>query len=1317
MGKIKRKNWLISSLIALAFVFMAGLAFLGMPANMMTAYAASEDLIYNDITYSPLQPTQHTYWSNIESSWDVPPTQSGNYYIAEPNGSGYQYKLWTGWNVPTGTTRLMLNNAIVVLCQPIIVDNGSTLIIDEMPGKYGHIYCSSGVIVRVDGTNHSYVNGGNYIIVRNGGKLVMNGGSIARSLVEEYVPAVKVHEGGEFVLNGGSLYGHEEYEVYTAGNFVMNGGTLSGEGNFQRNGANKYGVQVVGGTCTINGGKIIKQQNHGILHQGGTLTINGGTISENNDCGVRSTGGDLYVTGNTVITGNKSKGIFREGGNIKLSSNPVIRDNGNRKNLVIKYTSSKIELVGAITDGADIGVTVWDDNNNSKQTLFTQYGGAGAGDYVDYFTSDDEHYYLQATVVNYGEYFANELYLFYSQHYHNDEYFLTWSRKDSLPSAEGSYYLLNNVVLTESWNVNSDIKLCLNGHTITGNISGDSVICVGENANLELSDHEEIGTITTSIENCESVIKVVGGTITINQAEITGSAKCGIKLVEGSTAFIHSGCTISGFSEQGIFIDNSSLNMDGGNITNTEGYGIYANSSSYLKLSGGTISGNSEGGVYTDGSIRVATSPVIINNGTAATRNVVLGGTEAQIIVDTSLEEGVEIRVTKLDSNGDETYGEYFSDDINYIDYFSSDNPLYRIISENGHLKIAKFKNISTSDPQYGSINVVSEAQVDTTVIISISVDDGYYLKNLGVFAGDISVELTTISPGEQYSFIMPDCAITIGAYICTTLTDVSVYQTGTLTYNGEPQTAQVVASATAQNDQQVVFTYSTTENGIYTTEVPALINAGTYTVYFKANAFYHDEYTGTFEVSIQKADITITKLPVAVENLKYDGSSQVLIGAGQTEIGTILYKLDNGNYSTAIPTASLVGIYTVYYKVVGNENYNDVDESSVQVEICENDKEDLLAIINSATDYYNSIKDEYGLIAEGLNTEIEKANQVYNNKNVTEAKIDNAILTLRIKLNETKNDVVNAKINAVIEKINDIGDVVYTAECKAKIDDARNSYNSLTPTEKLSVTNYNILITAEADYAILDNDHQIANNVIVKISEIGEVTYVGLHNTKIEGARNAYNNLTEEQKALVTNYQTLLDAEDAYNQLKLENETNIISNEETGVTIIINDGKTIPKTIKLQVGVNADVSVDKSSEEYTKVLSKLDKNEKIAKVYDIKLLDDNDDEIQPNDIDEGLTINVQITIPKGISTVKLKILHIHSSADVEYIEDYTISSDKISFNIDCLSEFAFVIPDVSNTGLSGWVIAGIVVGSVLILFLAGFCIYYFVIRKRKFAA
>ena len=60
------------------------------------------------------------------------------------------------------------------------------------------------------------------------------------------------------------------------------------------------------------------------------------------------------------------------------------------------------------------------------------------------------------------------------------------------------------------------------------------------------------------------------------------------------------------------------------------------------------------------------------------------------------------------------------------------------------------------------------------------------------------------------------------------------------------------------------------------------------------------------------------------------------------------------------------------------------------------------------------------------------------------------------------------ATINDVIEKINAIGEVAYTPECKDKIDVARNAYNALTDEQKALVSNYATLTAAEARYAYL---------------------------------------------------------------------------------------------------------------------------------------------------------------------------------------------------------------------------------------------------------
>lgn len=100
-----------------------------------------------------------------------------------------------------------------------------------------------------------------------------------------------------------------------------------------------------------------------------------------------------------------------------------------------------------------------------------------------------------------------------------------------------------------------------------------------------------------------------------------------------------------------------------------------------------------------------------------------------------------------------------------------------------------------------------------------------------------------------------------------------------------------------------------------------------------------------TVSVTIEKINATIS-VPTAIENLVYIGSAQELIIAGSTSGGTIYYSIDGVNYSTHIPTGINAGVYTVYYKVIGDDNYNDIDVETIVVtitEICEDTDDQLL--------------------------------------------------------------------------------------------------------------------------------------------------------------------------------------------------------------------------------------------------------------------------------------------------------------------------------------------------------------------------------------
>ena len=92
---------------------------------------------------------------------------------------------------------------------------------------------------------------------------------------------------------------------------------------------------------------------------------------------------------------------------------------------------------------------------------------------------------------------------------------------------------------------------------------------------------------------------------------------------------------------------------------------------------------------------------------------------------------------------------------------------------------------------------------------------------------------------------------------------------------------------------------------------------------------------TGTVTIKVNKATPTFTA-PTAQENLTYTGQEQALITAGSvTSGGTMQYSLtENGTYSPDTPTGTDAGAYTVWYRVIGDENHNDTAPASVAVRI-----------------------------------------------------------------------------------------------------------------------------------------------------------------------------------------------------------------------------------------------------------------------------------------------------------------------------------------------------------------------------------------------
>ena len=115
--------------------------------------------------------------------------------------------------------------------------------------------------------------------------------------------------------------------------------------------------------------------------------------------------------------------------------------------------------------------------------------------------------------------------------------------------------------------------------------------------------------------------------------------------------------------------------------------------------------------------------------------------------------------------------------------------------------------------------------------------------------------------------------------------------------------------------------------------------------------------------------------------------------------------------------------------------------------------------------------------------------------------------------------------VDAVEKLIDAIGTV--TLDSEETIKAARDAYDALTEEQKAQVGNYQTLLDAEAKLA----DLKAVDAVEKLIDAIGTVTLDS--EETIKAARDAYDALTEEQKAQVGNYQTLLDAEAKLADLK----------------------------------------------------------------------------------------------------------------------------------------------------------------------------------------
>ncbi len=179
-------------------------------------------------------------------------------------------------------------------------------------------------------------------------------------------------------------------------------------------------------------------------------------------------------------------------------------------------------------------------------------------------------------------------------------------------------------------------------------------------------------------------------------------------------------------------------------------------------------------------------------------------------------------------------------------------------------------------------------------------------------------------------------------------------------------------------------FTYAISDKGNTnasienenTLSVPTGLNANDYTITVKATEktpqyslmsvedFGTEAVTLTVKVHIAKAASSVTVKPTAKTDLTYNGTAQELVTAGETTDGTIQYSLDNADYSADIPKGTEAKTYTVWYKVVGDNNHNDSTPQSVDVTIKKTNSE--VTVADSSATYGDTLT---------LTAEVKKSN------------------------------------------------------------------------------------------------------------------------------------------------------------------------------------------------------------------------------------------------------------------------------------------------------------------------------------------------------
>ena len=235
----------------------------------------------------------------------------------------------------------------------------------------------------------------------------------------------------------------------------------------------------------------------------------------------------------------------------------------------------------------------------------------------------------------------------------------------------------------------------------------------------------------------------------------------------------------------------------------------------------------------------------------------------------------------------------------------------YTFAEKEATFEIREVGAVLTSTPKANNLTYTGQPQELVSVgtatggHIEYSLDNTTYTPNVptGTNADTYTVYYKVVGDSNHSDGATGQVSVTIRP---KEIISPKITVSGTYTYNGgaqEPGQANVTVEDGTTTIPSNEYTLSYRDN----------INAGTAMVIItNANGGnYIVNGTATFE--IVKANVP-TPTPPTGQTLPYNATAQELIQAGRASGGTMVYSLsETGEYSTAIPTGTAVGTYTVW--------------------------------------------------------------------------------------------------------------------------------------------------------------------------------------------------------------------------------------------------------------------------------------------------------------------------------------------------------------------------------------------------------------------